>query len=302
MLPFTRFSRYFIELARQGSLRKAAEVLHVSASAIDRQLLLAEEELGMALFERLPSGLRLTSAGELLLHDLRRWHKDYARTLERLGELQGLRRGHVSLALIGALSSGPVARTIARIGTDYPGLNFSLRFQENREIVALVGAAEVDFGLMLATDAVQGVELRPLLRIPLGVAMLPAHPLAQEVQLAFGKTMGHRHIVAAAPLMIHPQVASLYAQHQLPAQQAIECNDVRMICSLVREGAGIAVLSYLDVADEVARGQLVFVPLNPRQVRPVQLSLCVAPQRQLSRAAQWAMAEMTQAFQGLELP
>ena len=75
MLPFSRFSHYFLELARSGSLRKAAEQLHVSASAINRQILQAEEELGMRLFERLPDGMRLTSAGELLLDDLRRWQR-----------------------------------------------------------------------------------------------------------------------------------------------------------------------------------------------------------------------------------
>ncbi|MCT7341163.1 LysR family transcriptional regulator [Pseudomonas aeruginosa] len=44
VLTFSRFTRYFMEVARLGSLRRAAEVLHVSASAIDRQILLAEQK------------------------------------------------------------------------------------------------------------------------------------------------------------------------------------------------------------------------------------------------------------------
>jgi DNA-binding transcriptional LysR family regulator len=87
MVPFSRFATYFLEVARQGSLRRAAEVLHVSASAIDRQILRAEESFETPLFERLPSGLKLTAAGELLLDDLRRWRKEHVRTLERLDEL-----------------------------------------------------------------------------------------------------------------------------------------------------------------------------------------------------------------------
>jgi DNA-binding transcriptional LysR family regulator len=61
VLTFSRFTRYFMEVARLGSLRRAAEVLHVSASAIDRQILLAEQKYETALFERLPSGMRLDS-------------------------------------------------------------------------------------------------------------------------------------------------------------------------------------------------------------------------------------------------
>src|ERR1700692_2091273 len=124
MFPFSRFSRYFLEVSRQGSLRKAAEVLHVSASAIDGQILHEETSLEAKLFERLPTGLKLTSAGELLLDDLRRWRKDHARTLERIDEIKGLKRGHGGIAVIDALSEGIVALTIAALGEEYPHLTF----------------------------------------------------------------------------------------------------------------------------------------------------------------------------------
>jgi len=58
--PFSRFSEYFIAVAQTGSLRKAAEQLFISVSAVHRQIVLAEQELGIALFERLNHGLRLT--------------------------------------------------------------------------------------------------------------------------------------------------------------------------------------------------------------------------------------------------
>lgn len=299
MLPFTRFSRYFMEVAQQGSLRRAAQTLHVSASAIDRQLLLAEEDLGLTLFERLPSGMRLTAAGEILLADLRRWHKDYSRTLERFDELQGLRRGHVSMALINALSSGKVATAIAQITERYPGLTLSIQIHDNRQIADKVDAAEVDFGLLFTEPGHTSQHLRPLMACPLGLAVPLGHPLLAQAgsPIAFGKTMGYRHIMAAAPLMIHPQIASLYARHQLPAQQSIHCNDVRMIRSLIMEGAGIAVLSYLDVADDVSQQRMVFMPLSARQIRPLQLSLCTTAQRQLSRAAQLVIAEISTALE-----
>lgn len=54
MSPFSRFAHYFIAVARCGSLRRAAEQLHISASAINRQILQAEEAFGTPLFERLP--------------------------------------------------------------------------------------------------------------------------------------------------------------------------------------------------------------------------------------------------------
>lgn len=75
MQPFSRMLIYFVEVARQGSVRKASEHLNVSASAIDRQILAAEEEIGVPLFNRLPSGMRLTSAGEFLVRGALDWRR-----------------------------------------------------------------------------------------------------------------------------------------------------------------------------------------------------------------------------------
>lgn len=86
-------------VARTGSLRKAAEQLFISVSAVHRQIILAEEELGVALFERLPQGLKLTLAGELLYADLLKWQKEYQLTRIRFDEIQGLSRGNIEMVL-----------------------------------------------------------------------------------------------------------------------------------------------------------------------------------------------------------
>jgi DNA-binding transcriptional LysR family regulator len=152
MSPFSRFSQYFVEVARTGSLRKAAETLHVSASAINRQILLAEQTMETPLFERLPTGLKLTSAGEMLFDDIKRWRKEFIRTRERFDEMQGLRRGHVSISIIAALSEGMVAQLIADVGKEFPYLTFNIRIEESRNISEHVSSSEVDFGLRRTAD------------------------------------------------------------------------------------------------------------------------------------------------------
>lgn len=291
-LPFSRFSAYFAEVARLGSLRKAAEVLHVSASAINRQILLAEEELGTALFERLPGGLKLTLAGQMLLADLRRWRKDYGTTLERLDELQGLRRGHVAVATIDALAEGPLTQALAAVAARIPGLTFDLQVVDSVRVADRVATLEVDFGLMLDPVEHAGLELRALLDVPLGVVVPPDHPLARETQVPLSRLVSYRQLVPSAPLIVHDRVRALYERHRIEGQQVVGCNNVGMLRALVRAGVGIGVLSAIDVTGEVAAGRLAFVPLERRQARPLQLGLCVAPRRQLSRAAQLLMQEV----------
>lgn len=292
MFPFSRFTRYFIEVANHRSIRRAAEVLHVSASAIDRQILKVEEELGVPLFERLPSGLRLTSAGELLLANSRQWQKEYSRTREQIDEMQGLRRGHVDIGLIDALSEGVVVQGVAALMEEFPGLTFGMKVADNQKVAQMIASAEVDFGFVL--DAASGAELtiNASTEVKMGIAMPIAHPLAHKKSVRLSETQNETVIFPAEPLVVHKHVRALHDQLHLDVQQRVACNDLRMMRSLIRQGVGIGILSWLDVATEVAEGTIAFVPLTGIHVSHPVLSICVATHRQLSRAALLALDDL----------
>lgn len=299
MLPFSRFSHYFLEVARSGSLRKAAEQLHVSASAINRQILQAEEELGMRLFERLPDGMRLTSAGELLLDDLRRWRREYQRTRQRFDEIQGLRRGRVTLGLIQALNEGAIADALSQIAQLHPWLRLDLSVHDSAQIGEQVRLAELDAGLVLDPQAQAGLSVIAFAELPVGVVLPAGHTLRACATLSTGQLSAERHIIPGAPLVVHERVEMLYRRHNLQPENVITCNDIRLIKSLIKQGSGISILSLLDVMDEVARGALLFVPLRDSSVRPLTLALCCAPSRQLSRAAQQVIQHLTGVIESL---
>src|SRR6202165_35778 len=88
-----RIMRYVDEVARTGSIRKAADHLNVTASAVNRRIMDLEEELGAQLFERRPRGVRLTAAGEVLVHYLREQDGEVERMKSQIEDLKGLRRG-----------------------------------------------------------------------------------------------------------------------------------------------------------------------------------------------------------------
>jgi DNA-binding transcriptional LysR family regulator len=298
MVPFSRFSAYFLEVVRQGSLRRAGEVLHVSASAI-RQILQAEIALGAALFERLPGGLKLTAAGELVLADVKRWRKEFSRTLEGLDELKGLKRGHVRIALIEALAEGIIVQAVGELAVEHPYVTFDVRVLGNRDIADQVGAAEVDFGIFLDPADNAALEIRASVEIPLGVAMPTNHPLAGKTRISLSTSLAYRHLISAAPLIVYERAQKLYAQHKLAHTHAVECNNVVMMRALIRKGVGIGILSLLDVKADLDGQQLAFVPLQGRNTKPLTLALCVARRRQLSRAAQMVVQRVAQAMKTL---
>ncbi|MGE9551139.1 LysR family transcriptional regulator [Erwinia amylovora] len=299
MIPFSRFSHYFAEVARSGSLRKAAEKLHVSASAINRQILQAEEELNTRLFERLPDGMRLTTAGELLYTDIRRWQREFQRTLERLDEIQGLKRGNVSVGLIQAMNEGKMARIFSSVAAEHPWLRLDLSVADSQTLSQRIRDAELDFGLILDPDGQAGLEVIAFAELPLGVVLPAGHLLSGQETLSPGQLSNERHILPGEPLIVHDRVEMLYRRHNFSPENIIVCNDIRLIKSLIKGGSGLSILSLLDVQDEVREGILCFIPLKGMPVRPLTLALCIAPSRQLSRAAQRVIQHIIQAVEEL---
>jgi DNA-binding transcriptional LysR family regulator len=240
----------------------------------------------------LPSGLRLTSAGELVLANARQWQKEYARTREQIDEMQGLRRGHVEIGLIDALSEGMVVEAVAQMMQQYPGLTFDMKVTDNHNVAQMIAAAEVDFGFVLDASPSAELALSASTVVKMGIAMPTQHPLASRKSLRLSDTQNETVIFPAAPLVVQKHVHALYDHLHLDVRQRVACNDLRMMRSLIRQGVGVGMLSWLDVATEVEAGTIAFVPLDGIHVSHPVLSICVAPQRQLSRAALLALADL----------
>ncbi len=294
MFPFSRFSRYFIEVARHGSLRKAADSLGISASAINRQILSVEESLEVPLFDRLPSGLRLTAAGELLFDDIMRWQKEFMRSCERIDDLKGVSRGRVDIAMIDAASEGPLAHALAALGQELPEMVFELHVEDNHRIVEKIESGEVDFGILLDPKESSSLAVHTLIEVPLGIAMAVDHPMAGRKSISLSAVLDERQMLPAAPLIVSDAAATLYSRHGIDPHQLSSCDNIRLMRTLIREGAAVGVLSLLDVMPDLASKQIAFVPFKGSQRRSLSLALCIPPRRQLSRAALEAIERVAQ--------
>ncbi len=285
MSPFSRFAHYFIAVARCGSLRRAAEQLHISASAINRQILQAEEAFGTPLFERLPEGLRMTTAGELLYDNLLRWQKEFRQTRQKFDELQGMKRGSVSVGMVQALAEGvspprwrrssPAGRGwswICRWLTATPSARKCVRRTRRRPDPRSAGAGWTQRSGLCRTGG--------------GDCDASGPSPAGAKALSLGELSTERHIVPGAPLIVHERVALLYRHHDFAPENTISCNDIRLIKSLVLRGSGVTLLSLLDVLDEVQRGQLAFIPLRSTLLRPLTGAVYCAS-RQLCGPRKW---------------
>jgi len=114
-------------VARVGSIRKAADQLAITSTALNRRILGMEEELGVPLFDRLPGGVRLSVAGELFINHVRKQLSDMERLKSQIADLSGERRGHVAIVCGQALVEHFMPEMIARYRAEHPGVTFDVR-------------------------------------------------------------------------------------------------------------------------------------------------------------------------------
>ncbi|HIH2657301.1 TPA: LysR family transcriptional regulator, partial [Burkholderia cenocepacia] len=177
MRSISQTFRCFDEVARRGSLRKAADALHLTAAAVHQQIRNLEEQVGVPLFDRLPRGMQLTLAGEIVIAAVRRGQRDFDNALTQVEDLRALRRGHVNLAVPASTAEKLVPDAILAAMQRYPGVTYSVRSGNGESIVRWVETGEVDIGYALRRRTAPGVvEVRAFAQ-PLGVVTAPGHPL-----------------------------------------------------------------------------------------------------------------------------
>lgn len=299
---FSRFLGYFMAVGRLGSIRKAADELHVSASAIDRQILNAEAELGMPLFERLPTGLRLTAAGEIMMAAGGRWNKNLAEVRAQIADLRGLKRGHVDIAIIDALTKGFIPRIVLAVQQRYPGISIALHVMGSDAIRSAITRGDVDFGICFEPQSIRDLTVRAFADVSLGFITLPDHPIGQMRAARFSACQGEAMILAAPPLMVYQRATVLEGISQMPLERKVVSNNIQMIISLILQGAGIGILTSLDVASEVEKGLLAFTPIREPVLKPMTLALCTATSRSTSYAADIVLTDIQNRFAELGTP
>ena len=257
MAAISQSFRCFDEVARRGSIRKAAESLHLTAAAVHQQILNLEEQVGTPLFDRLPRGMQLTSAGEIVVAAVRRSQRDFDSALSHVEDLRALRRGHVSLAVSHSSAEQLVPDVIRVAVARYPGVTYGVRSGSGENILKWVANGEADIGFCLRRKPPPGVE--EVRRFPqqLGVVTPPGHALT-----ALGRVprlrdcLDHPLILMTPDTELRAMVDQIDHREHRKARPMVETSSVAMVRRLVRSGVGIGFLIPENVAEDVAAGVL----------------------------------------------
>ena len=275
-----RFLKYVDEIARAGSIRQAAERLHVAPSAVNRRLQDIEEELGTPIFERLPRGMRLTSAGELFIDYVRNRSAAMDEVRSKIEALQGLRRGTVKLVASQALAPSFMPQAVAAFRKTHPLVDFQVQIGDHIQALAALRAFESDLALVFNLAAQPDLAILAGMAQKLVAVMHCRHPLARaEGSLSLRDCVGYPVALPNPDTGGRQMLDGFLARSSVRLQVAVQSNSFEFLRNYLYQEQAISFQIELGAVTD--GGQLVVREIGDRGFPRGRLVLARLAARQL---------------------
>ncbi len=271
-----KFLNYFDETARQGSIRKAAAVLNMSSSSLNRKIISTENKLGIRLFDRHADGVALTEAGVVVLEHCRNTLFDYQRIINMVEDIRDMRTGHIDIVTLDSIALSVLPEVLDTFKASYPEVGYTIRTAEPHDVMQAVADGTADIGLSFSNDLHPDVRCQAEKSTPIGAIMAHDHPLAERDLLEVGDlvpyqlirsydSQSHRSFVNEAVASLGVQLSTQISTNALPLAKA-----------MILKGRGIGVYSKIGFVDEIEDGRLRYVALNSPLLRELRIGVLIS--------------------------
>ncbi|KGJ12128.1 LysR family transcriptional regulator (plasmid) [Paracoccus versutus] len=272
----TSFLKYFDEVARQRSIRKAAQLLNVSSTSVNRKILNVEQRLGVSIFDRTPEGVELTAVGAILLEHCRTVLHDFERTKILIDDMRDLRTGHINIHTIDSIAMGCLPRAMNEFGKIYPDISISVTTAQPEDALQAVAGGAAEIGIAFTFSDHPGVRLLSEKSAPFGVIVRPDHPLAGRTSVTIDDIAAYRLVrtidARGGNSIIDQAITTLVT----PLSTHIFTNTLFLAKQMILGGHGIGLYTKIGFYDDVEDGQLRFVPLIQEMLANIRVGIFVS--------------------------
>jgi DNA-binding transcriptional LysR family regulator len=259
-----RHLRYFVAVAEELNITRAAARLNVSQPPLSRQIRDLEEELGVVLLERSPKEVRLTPAGKVFFKEARAILRHAAeairkvRTIPRSGRVR-LRVGYAPSPTVDILPRA--LRLFQRTAT---GANVELFDQSTEESIAGLSTGRIDVALVVRPPLKQrsGLLFEKLVGLPIGIIVPHAHPFARERVVTLEQALRERVV---------PYVRKSYADYHLWLSAMVKRARAKPRFATAVDGA-VSLIAAVESGQGIGFAPTTFMRVAGRRVKFVELS------------------------------
>jgi DNA-binding transcriptional LysR family regulator len=242
-------------IAETGSFTACGKKLNVSQSAISRQMLLLEEELGEPLFQRVGRRVRMTPAAESLVQLGQRVFQDLRDTVGRITDRTRTLRGPLRLAggmTVCMYVFPPLLKHLKRV---HPQLDIRLTVAIAVRSVEDIRSGRVDAGLLTLPVEESDLITVPALREELLLLTMPSHPLARKKRIVPADLSGQPFVLFESGSATRHVIDSFFLTERVEPTIVMDTENVEIIKAMVKAGLGISIVPYQAIAREVRAGQ-----------------------------------------------
>lgn len=255
---------YFLVVAREGNVTRAAKKLYTAQPSLSRQIQKLEDELGAPLFDRSKRGMRLTAVGETFLQYVERGFDQFEAGRQAVKDLLGPEHGHIRMAFLPAVGADLLPEALAAFRGRYPTVQFTLRQSTTLETLDWLRAGEIE--LCIATALPYGQSEPGLMRAPLLVeelyaALPPDHRYAGESTIALKDLASEPFVLVGGGSGLRRVIEAACQQVGFMPRVAVEGDDLATVRGLVAAGLGVSLLPALAL-HEWGRLRPAIVPLQ----------------------------------------
>lgn len=243
-------------IAEAGSFTAAGHKLHVSQSAISRQILLLEDELKTPVFLRIGRRIRITPAGESLLQLSHRMFQDLNDTVAGISDSQETLRGTVRILGGMTVCLYVFPTLLSEVTRQHPGIDVKIVSDSADRCLQHLRAGTGDLALLTLPIKDADMVTLPVLQEELLLVTAAKHPLSKKRKVGPQDLADQPFVMFESGSNTRRVVDEFFATSRIEPRIVMETENVEIIKALVRSGLGITIVSYQSVARDVASGHL----------------------------------------------
>lgn len=263
--------KYIDAVARTRSIRSAAKSVSITPSALNRRILAIEEELGVDLFERNSKGVRLNSAGELFVQHIRSQAADLERVRSRIADLKGMRLGHIRIASTPELAKSLLHKEVQKYRSNFSGVTFEIKVAERNEVEDALTSQTCDLAIILEPNNVSDFHEIMNIGQQIHVVISPNHVLAKRKSIRLIECLDYDLLLPMVGNGIREALDTASLKKRIKLNPVIESNDFQFIEQIICEGNGVGFNAPLLQNSETLTNEVVYVPLDLKDVPLVKL-------------------------------
>ncbi|QQE74331.1 LysR family transcriptional regulator [Brevibacillus composti] len=264
--------QYFIEVAKREHVTEASHALHVAQSAVSRQIVNLEAELGVDLFIRDGRNVRLTPIGKVFLDHMMQAMKVIDKAKREIEEFLDPERGTIRIGFPSSLAAYTLPTVISAFREQHEHVQFHLRQGSYRSLIDAVIKGEIDIALLGPVPKDEKQVIGHTLFLEKIVALLPSHhPLAKEKKLQLSQLREEAFVLFPEGFILRDLVVHACSQQGFRPTVSFEGEDIDAIKGLVAAGLGVTLLPEITLTDNRPRNTVTIPVTEPNVTRTVGL-------------------------------